>query len=103
MKSQIKSGAVLSYVNMFINILVTAFYTPFMLRMMGQNEYGLYSLVNSVIAYLSVLDMGFGNAMIRFVSKNQAHNDKKKEREINGVFLMLYMIVGLVALLIGGI
>ena len=64
MKSQIKSGAVLSYVNMFINILVTAFYTPFMLRMMGQNEYGLYSLVNSVIAYLSVLDMGFGNAMI---------------------------------------
>ena len=103
MKSQIKSGAILSYLNMFVGLAVTVFYTPFMLKFMGQNEYGLYSLVTSVIAYLSVLDMGFGNAMIRFVAKNQAHGDNKKIRDINGVFLLLYILVGVVSLVIGSI
>lgn len=101
MKNQIKLGAILGYVNMAINIAVTIFYTPFMLGLMGQNEYGLYSLVTSIIAYLSVLDMGFGNAMVRFVAKNQAHKNIKKEHEINGVFLFLYLVVGIVAFIIG--
>lgn len=101
MKSQIKAGAIFSYINMFVNIGITFLYTPFMLNMMGKSEYGLYSLVYSVIAYLSVLDMGFGNAMVRFVSKNQARGDKKKEHEINGLFLLLYLATGLISLIIG--
>ena len=69
MKSQIKSGIILSYINMFINVIISFVCIPIMLKLMGQSEYGLYSLVASFIGYLSVLDMGFGNAMIRFVSK----------------------------------
>lgn len=101
MKSEIKSGAILGYINMIVSVVVTFFYTPIMLRFMGQQEYGLYSLVSSVIAYLSVLDMGFGNAMVRFVSKSQAKKDKEKEKEINGLFLFLYSIIGIIALVIG--
>lgn len=101
MKSQIKSGVILGYVNMVISILVSLIYVPIMLRLMGQSEYGLYSLVASVIAYLSVLDMGFGNAMIRFVSKSKVKNDKEQEMKINGLFLLLYLIIGIIALLIG--
>ena len=101
MKSQIKSGVVLGYINMIVNILVSLIYVPIMLRLMGQSEYGLYSLVASVIAYLSVLDMGFGNAMIRFVSKSKVKKDIEEEKRINGLFLLLYLIIGVVALLIG--
>lgn len=101
--SQIKAGAKLSYINIVVNTAITFLYTPFLISMIGQNEYGLYSLVASVIAYLSVLDMGFGNAMIRFVAKHQAHNDAKKIKQINGTFLLLYSAVGVLSLLIGAI
>ena len=101
MKSQIKSGVVLGYINMIVSILVSLIYVPIMLRLMGQSEYGLYSLVASVIAYLSVLDMGFGNAMIRFVSKSKVKKDSEAEKRINGLFLLLYLIIGILALLIG--
>lgn len=101
MKSQIKSGAILGYISMFTNIIVAFFYTPVMINLMGQGEYGLYSLVASVIAYLSVLDMGFGNAMIRFISKSQAKNEKNKEHRINGLFLFLYTIIGIITLIAG--
>ena len=72
-----------------------------MLKLMGQSEYGLYSLVTSIIAYFSVLDMGFGNAMIRFVSKSKAKKEREKEAKINGMFLFLYLIMGLISLILG--
>ena len=101
MRSQIKAGVILGYINMVASILISLIYVPIMLKLMGQSEYGLYSLVASVIAYLSVLDMGFGNAMIRFVSKSKAKSEIEKEKNINGLFIFLYSIIGIVALVLG--
>lgn len=103
LKNEIKSGAVLGYINIFAKALITLVYTPFMLLKLGQSEYGLYSLVYSVVAYLSVLDMGFGNAMIRYVSKSISDKSKEKENKINGIFLLFYTIIAIIALIIGAI
>lgn len=100
-KNEIKSGAIIGYINMIANIIVTFVYTPIMLKLMGNEEFGLYSLVSSVISYLSVLDMGFGNAMIRFISKSQAKKEYDKEKEINGLFLILYSAIGIITIFIG--
>lgn len=101
MKKELKIGAVLGYVNMVVSLLISFIYTPFVLKTLGQSEYGLYALVASVIGYLSVLDMGFGNAMVRFVSKSKASPDKLNENKINGMFLFLYLIIGIIAFIIG--
>ena len=69
MENQIKAGAALNYVIIGINALVGLLYTPYMLRMLGQNEYGLFSLVASVISYLTILDFGFGNAIVRYIHR----------------------------------
>lgn len=73
-----------------------------MLRVMGQTEYGLYSLVASVVAYLTVLDLGFGNAIIRYTAKFRAEGRKEEQYEMFGMFLLIYIGIGLIALLIGG-
>lgn len=70
--NQLKAGAILNYVVLFLNNILGLLYMPYLLRMLGQNEYGLYSLVASVIAYLTVLDLGFGNAIIRYTAKFKA-------------------------------
>lgn len=74
--SQLKAGAFLNYVVILLNLAVGLLYTPYMLRMMGQSEYGLYSLVASVISYLTVLDLGMGNATIRYTAKFRAEGKK---------------------------
>lgn len=101
MINQRKTGATLSYIYLILNCGISILYTPLMLRLMGQSEYGLYVLVSSVIAYLSVLDMGFGNAIIRYTAKYRALNDKEGEYKLNGMFLGLYTIIGIVAFIIG--
>ncbi|MDE5757759.1 MAG: oligosaccharide flippase family protein, partial [Allobaculum sp.] len=99
--NQVKAGAALNYVIIGLNTLLGLLYTPYMLRCLGQNEYGLYSLVSSVIAYLTVLDLGFGNAIIRYTAKFRAEGKQEKQREMFGMFLVIYSAIGLLALGIG--
>lgn len=99
--NQLKAGAFLNYVVIILNTLVGLLYTPYMLRMLGQSEYGLYSLVASVISYLTVLDLGLGNAVIRYTAKFRAEGKVKEQYEMFGMFLVLYFIIGVIALFAG--
>lgn len=99
--NQLKVGAFLNYVVIILNTFVGLLYTPYMLRMMGQSEYGLYSLVASVIAYLTVLDLGLGNAIVRYTSKFRAEGKIKEQYEMFGMFLVLYLVIGVIAFCAG--
>lgn len=101
MKKEIRIGAILGYINMILGLLVSLLYTPILLKNLGQSEYGLYALVASIIGYLSVLDMGFGNAMVRYISRSKVNVKKYDEKKISGLFLLLYLIIGIVSFIIG--
>lgn len=101
--SQLKAGAVLNYVVIILNIGVGLLYTPYMLRMLGQNEYGLYSLVASVISYLTILDLGLGNAVVRYTAKFRTEGKLQEQYEMFGMFLCLYACIGFLAMLVGGV
>lgn len=103
MRSQLKIGALLSYVVLALHNLVGLLYTPFMLRMMGKSEYGLYSIAASIVAYLTVLDLGFGNAIVRYTAKYRAEGKKEEQYKMFGMFFLLYCGFGFMALLAGGI
>lgn len=100
-KSQLKSGVILSYLNLFIGNLVPMFYTPIMLRMLGQEEYGLYTLANTVVGYLSLLSFGMGSAVVRYITKYRALEDKQKEQQMFGLFTFLYSVLAIVVLVLG--
>lgn len=99
--NQLKAGVVLNYVVIILNTVVGLLYTPYMLRMMGQSEYGLYSLVASVIAYLTVLDLGFGNAIVRYTAKFRAEKKTEEQYEMFGMFFLLHLVIGIIAFGIG--
>lgn len=68
--------------------------------MLGQAEYGLYSLANSVVAYLSLLSFGFGSTIIRYIAKYNAEGNKEAEEKVFGFFILLYC--GLAILVLAG-
>lgn len=99
--NQLKAGAILNYAVIGLNTIVGLLYTPYMLRMLGQSEYGLYALIASVISYLTVLDLGLGNAIVRYTAKFRAEGKVNEQYGMFGMFLVLYSIIGLLALLLG--
>lgn len=101
MPSQLKLGALLSYVVLGLNNLVGLLYTPYLLRMLGKSEYGMYSIVASVVAYLTILDLGFGNAIVRYTAKYRAEGKSEEQSKMFGMFFLLYCGISLVAVALG--
>ena len=96
-----KKGVILSYILMVFEVLSTLLLTPFVLSVLGQAEYGVYKLSASITAYLLLLDLGVGTAIIRYISKFRANQDIKSERDFFGVAIIYYGAIGLISL-IGG-
>lgn len=99
--NQLKIGVLLSYISRIIQIVVGLLYTPVMIRILGQSEYGLYNIAASIIAYLGILNFGFGSAYMRFYSRHKTLNEKKKIATLNGMFLIIFSFLGLLAIFAG--
>ena len=99
--NQLKIGAALSYLHIGLGAFVSILYTPVMLRLLGQSEYGLYSLVASVVAYLSLFSFGFGSAYVRYFSIYKTNDDKLGLAKLNGMFLTIFSVLGLIVVVAG--
>ena len=65
-KSQRKTGVLLSYAILVMDSVLGIVYTPILLNSLGENEYGLYQLIGSLINYFAVMDLGLGGTITDF-------------------------------------
>lgn len=100
-RDEIKLGAILSYVNIFLSTIVGLIYTPFMLRQLGQSEYGLYMLIGSLVGYISILDFGLHNTVYRFVAKYQAEKDEEGQENFLASTFIIYGVITILVFLVG--
>lgn len=91
--NQLKAGAILSYVNLMIGNIIPFIYTPIMLRLLGQAEYGLYGIAQSVMGYIGLLNFGIGGAIVRYLTKYRAAGDKRAEARATGLFIKIYSVI----------
>jgi len=89
---QIKLGAIISYLAIIINILAGFIYTPWMVQQIGQSEYGIYTLANSLIS-LFLVDFGLSAATSRYLSKYRAEKTQKKAANFLGAVYKLYLLI----------
>lgn len=91
-KNHIKAGAILSYIGIFTNIVLGLIYTPWMINCIGQSNYGLYTLANSLIT-LFMVDFGLSAATSRYVAKFRTENDQEGLKRFLSTVYKLYLII----------
>lgn len=93
--TQIKLGAIISYLALGLNIALGLIYTPWMKDKIGLDNFGLYTLATSLIS-IFMLDFGLGSAVSRFVSKYRAEGRQDKVDNIIGLIYKLYIAIDIV-------
>jgi O-antigen/teichoic acid export membrane protein len=101
--SQLKKGALLSYINIVLTNIIGLLLTPYIVRNLGNSEYGLYLLIGSIITYISVMDLGLNNSVIRYVSLYKAEDNPEKEKKLISTLFLVYLIICVSVLIIGTI
>lgn len=101
--SQLKTGAILSYFTIVLSNVIGLLLTPFIIKRLGDSQYGLYSLIGATVAYISILDFGLNNSIIRFISKYRAEGNSKEQENFLAITFRLYIIIALLVVTIGSV
>lgn len=91
-RSEIKVGAVISYLTIVINIILGLVYTPWTLKVIGSSDYGLYTLTTSLIA-IFLLDFGMSAAVGRYISNYRALGRQDDIDSFVGLSVKFYAIL----------
>ena len=91
-RKNIKIGAILGYVGFAINILYGLFFTPWILEVVGDSSYGVYTVAMSVIN-LFLLDFGLSTTTNAYLAKYRATHDEASANRYCGVVLKTYLIL----------
>jgi O-antigen/teichoic acid export membrane protein len=92
------AGTLTNYVLLAVTIVLGVFLMPFTMGHLGKSDYGLWMLVASMTAYLQLLDLGYGNGVVRQITQADALHDEDQMNVTLSTFVVVYGAIGLVAL-----
>ena len=85
------------YLAIGIDAVIGLMLLPFNVRHLGPSAYGLWMLTSSMTTYFSVLDLGFGGSIVKFVAHYRAKRDVRGLNEIASTLFGIFAVVGCIA------
>ncbi len=79
---------------MIIGAIIAFFMSPFLVHTLGKDQYGVWALIFSVIAYMSFFDVGMKQSLARYLSKHYATQDYEGLNGIMNSSNLIYTITG---------
>lgn len=98
--TRFKRNALSNYLTTVVAIVLAVVVTPVLVRGLGKDAYGVWGLVMSVILYFGLLNVGFGDATVKFVAASWANHDTDELRRVIATSAFALMIPGLLILVI---
>ena len=91
-----------NWVVITLTMAVTYFLTPFIIRTLGQDGYGTWTLITAMTGYMNLLALGVPMATVRYLAQDVAAGDTDRMNRTIGTCAGLYLMIGAAALLLGG-
>lgn len=95
--TRILIDALTSYLRFGTFVVVFFFLTPVMLQALGPRDFGLWTLVFSVMGFLGLLDFGLATGVVRFVAEARGKGDTALRNRYMSTCLLVYLTLGLAA------
>ncbi|MEG0135114.1 MAG: oligosaccharide flippase family protein [Cetobacterium sp.] len=99
-RNELKIGTALSMFTIVMSSLIQIVYTPLYMKYLGPGDYGINSLVQSIMGYMAMLNLGLGNAMLRYTVRYRAEGKIEEEKSLNGMFLIIFTVLMGIAIII---
>lgn len=84
------------YGRMAITLFITLFSTRWILKALGEQDYGIYNVIAGIVAMLSLLNNVMSNSIQRFLSYALGCNDIKLLKKVFYYSIILFMCIGII-------
>lgn len=92
-------GVMISYVAIFLELIVSFLYTPWMIKQIGPSNYGLYSLILTFLSYF-IMDFGLSMSIQRFIAKYRAEGNERMVSNMIGLTTKIYLFIDTIIFLV---
>lgn len=102
-KSEVKWGAMLSYVLIALNSIYGLVIMPFVLGAIGESEYGVYKTIGAMTATISVMELGLGGTMQKYIAQYRALNDERNSYNFSAMCVIQAVVMAFVMAVVGAV
>ncbi|HEY1190299.1 MAG TPA: oligosaccharide flippase family protein, partial [Gemmata sp.] len=95
-------GAATNWTAFAATLAVSFFLAPYLVTALGDARYGVWCVVESVLAYFTLFDLGIAACLVRFVAKLSATGERDELNKLVSACLGLFVVAGAGVLLVGG-
>jgi O-antigen/teichoic acid export membrane protein len=95
-------GAATNWAAFAATMAVSFFLAPYLIHALGDARYGVWCVVESILAYFTLFDLGIAACLVRFVAKHHAVNERTELNRIVSACLIIFTIAAGCVLLLGG-
>jgi O-antigen/teichoic acid export membrane protein len=95
-------GAATNWAAFAATLAVGFFLAPYLIRSLGDARYGVWCVVESVLAYFTLFDLGIAACLVRFVARRHATGERDELNKLVSACLGLFVLAAGCVLLVGG-
>jgi O-antigen/teichoic acid export membrane protein len=89
--NKLRGNVLASYGRFLIVMAVQFALTPLILKAVGTEDFGLWSLTFAVMGFLGLLDGGLATSAVRFIAECRGSGDTERRNRITSTLLVLYL------------
>jgi O-antigen/teichoic acid export membrane protein len=96
LSQRLMKNVIWNFVGQAWMVILGFFATPFIVRSLKVELYGIYALIGVIIGYFSFLQFGLGTAQVKYISEYYANKEPEKVRRTFWVCLIVYSVLGFI-------
>lgn len=95
-KKKLIKNTIVNYSIRFWGFILTFILFWFIVKKIGEEDYGIYLFVSAITGYFGILNLGLGGSLVKFVAQYQAEDDKDKVNEVINTTFFMFLVIGAV-------
>lgn len=96
---RLAKNTMMLYTRMLLVMLVTLYTSRIVLRVLGVDDYGIYSIVGGVVVSFSILSNAMSGAISRYITFSLGQGDIEKVRKLFGVSVSIQLCIGIMIII----
>lgn len=90
------SNSFFSMLSVILPGILFFLFTPYFIAKLGSVDYGVWVLINSTVGVLGVLNLGIGDALVKFISEYHSDDDDISINQVIRTSIFIYLVMGAV-------
>ena len=107
MRTALRRQAILNvgsnWATLVLTTVVSFFLAPLIVRLLGNDAYGVWALIGSVIGYLALIDLGVRGAVTKYVATLHPAGNHDEAGRITSAGLLFFGVAAVVTVLVGAV